>query len=1046
MGAAGAEAESRAATDAVGDDGTAVRPGVVAGAVAIVGLDCVFPGAQDAEAYWDLLMRGGDAVGPLPSDRGGPGFDDGVRGGFVDAVSVFDNDFFAIASREAAAMDPQQRLLLQCAWRALEDSGRAPSTLAGSDTGVFVGVMGSEWAQLHMGDYAHITPQLGVGSSAGMTANRISYHLDLRGPSLAVDTACSSSLVAVHLAVNSLLSGECSTALAAGVNVVLTPALGMVYQQMGLRAPDGRCKPFSADSDGIGRSDGAGVVVLRRLEDALADRQRVYAVIRGTAVNQDGRSNGVTAPSRWSQQAVVAAAYRRARIAADRVRFIEAHGTGTVLGDLIECAALGEVHAVPREQPCAIGSVKGNIGHTEGAAGIAGLIKTALALHHRIVPASRFAARENPRLRLAERGLALLKAPLRLPPGEVLAGVSSFGMGGTNAHAVLASAPRVPVTAARGPAGAGVFTLSADTPEALRRNLAAQADALTRRPRGDAASVCWTSNQAKTGLPYRAAFTVRDTVDLAAALRTAAGDDEQTWARVTDRALRPPVIAFLYPGQGGQEPGTTAVLYRESAVYRRHLDEADDVLRPHTGRSVRDLIIAADPEIHRPRWARPALFAVAHALTATLADLGVVPDAVLGHGTGELAAAVAAGVLTLEDAARLAVAHGTVADALPACAALAVRGSREEIADVLAAHPGITLAAVDGPRDLVLAGPHGLLTQAARALDALGVGSSPLPGRHVGAGAAGDADAARIAELAGPVTAAPARIVLASAAQGRLLEDELPDTGYWAGLATAPVRFGDALAALVTGTAPTCLVELGPAPHLLRTAERAGLPAGIRLLHPAPGRAAGHTELAQMMGELYLSGVEPSWDALYEPGRRRTERLAPYVFSDARRFRHTVPGAPGAPNVPNQRTTVAPVTASVTATVNSSASAPVSASGTAPAAVPAVPAAPVAPEVERPPAVTVAAPAPCAPDAALSVVVEAVMEIGAYPREQVGTDTRIYEDLGFDSVMIMQLKNRLEQRLPPSGGITVQQLLPALKSVGTLAAFVRELTGSEVTA
>ncbi|MBW5486295.1 beta-ketoacyl [acyl carrier protein] synthase domain-containing protein, partial [Streptomyces bambusae] len=407
--------------------------------VALVGLDCVFPGAPDPDAYWDLLMSGGDATGEQPEGRRfGAGRGAPVRGGFIADADVFDNDFFTVSPREAAAMDPQHRLLLQCAWRALEDAGRSPRALAGSDTGVFVGMMGSEWGQLHLSDTARVTPQLGAGSSAGMAANRISYHLDLKGPSLSVDTACSSSLVAVHLAVNSLLSGECSAALAGGVNLVLSPALGMVYSQMGLASADGRCKPFSSDADGIGRSDGVGVVVLRRLQDALADGQRVYAVIRGTAVNQDGRSNGVTAPNRRSQQEVVAAAYRRAGVTPDQVRFVEAHGTGTALGDIIECGALGEVHAVPRAQPCAIGSVKGNLGHTEAAAGIAGLIKVALALHHRVVPASPFADRENPQLRLAERGLALLKAPLRLPAGEVVAGVSSFGMGGTNAHAVLA--------------------------------------------------------------------------------------------------------------------------------------------------------------------------------------------------------------------------------------------------------------------------------------------------------------------------------------------------------------------------------------------------------------------------------------------------------------------------------------------------------------------------------------------------------------------------------------------------------------------------------
>ena len=985
--------------------------------VAVVGLDCVFPAAHGIEAYWDLLMRGGDAIGPLPADRGGPGFDDTVRGGFIDDAAVFDNDFFTIAPREAAAMDPQQRILLQCAWRALEDSGRSPSSLADSDTGVFVGVMGSEWAQLHMADYARVTPQIGAGSSAGMTANRISYHLNLKGPSLAVDTACSSSLVAVHLAVNSLLSGECSTALAAGVNIVLTPALGLVYRAMGLTAPDGRCKPFSMDADGIGRSDGAGVVVLRRLEDALADHQRVYAVIRGTAVNQDGRSNGVTAPSRWSQQAVVAAAYRRAGVGADQVRFVEAHGTGTTLGDIIECAALGEVHAVPRDEPCAIGSVKGNIGHTEGAAGIAGLIKTALALHHRIVPASRFAARENPQLRLTERGLSLLKAPVRLPAGEVVAGVSSFGMGGTNAHAVLASAPRVPRLAERGPAAAGVFTVSGDTPEALRRNLAAQAETLARRPRGDAAALCWTSNQVKTGLSYRAAFTARDTAHLADVLRRAA-DDERLRAGIADRAWRPPVVGFLYSGPGRQEPGMTGALYRESASYRRHLDDADDALRPYTGDSVRDLILADDPGIHRTRWAQPALFAIGYALTQTLAELGVVPDAVLGHGTGEYAAAVAAGMLGLPDAARLITAHAAAADSLPDGGLLAVRGAEAEIAGVLADHPGLFLAAVDGPRDTVLSGPADLLERAAEALAGCGLRTHRLRVGHSCHGPAAAAVADRLAAEPGPVASAPARIALASARYGRMLGDEAMDTAYWAGLAVEPVRFADALSALVADIAPTCLVEIGPAPHLLRLAERADLPPGVRLLHPAPGRAASGSDLADTLGGLYLSGVEPCWDALYEPAQRRTERLAPYVFSDARRFRWL---------------TEAPAHAEP----------PAEPPGLTAAAVSADPGAPVARPQQS-----------AAPDAAagtprnpvLAAVIDAVVEVGEYPRGQVDAQARFYEDLGFDSVMIMQLKDRIEQRLPQAEGITVQQLLPALRSVGSLAALVQELTSVGVTA
>ncbi|MFJ9567881.1 type I polyketide synthase [Streptomyces fuscichromogenes] len=974
-------------------------------AVAVVGLDCVFPAARGAEAYWDLLMRGGDAIGPLPADRRGYGLDHTVRGGFLDDAAAFDSDFFTLAPREAAAMDPQQRLLLQCAWRALEDSGRSPASLADTDAGVFIGVMGSEWAQLHMADHTAVTPQLGAGSSAGMTANRISYHLNLKGPSLAVDTACSSSLVAVHLAVNSLLAGECSTALAGGANIVLTPALGMVYRQMGLMAPDGRCKPFSRDADGIGRSDGAGVVVLRRLEDALADGQRVYAVVRGTAVNQDGRSNGVTAPNKWSQRAVVAAAYRRAGVRADQISFIEAHGTGTALGDIIECAALGELHAVPRTRPCAIGSVKGNIGHTEAAAGIAGLIKTALALHHRTVPASRFATAENPQLRLAERGLSLLSAPVRLPAGEVFAGVSSFGMGGTNAHAVLAGPPRGPRPGRRGHPAAGVFTLSADTPEALRRNLAAQAETLARRPRGDAAAVCWTSNRAKTGLPHRAAFTARDTAELAEALRRAAADHLPE--SVADHTWRPAAVGFLYSGPGCQEPGMTAALYREHPLYRRHLDDIDDVLAPHTGASVRDLILGGDAAVHRTRWALPAQFAVACALTRTLAGLGVLPDAVLGHGAGEYAAAVAAGVLELPDAARLVAAHAAAADALPESAMLAVRGARAEIEDVLSAHPQLFPAALDGPRDLVLAGPAPELEQAAETLAERGLHVRALRSAHPAHGPAAAAVADRIRTAFATVSPARPGIVLASTRHGRTLADETMDAAYWAGLAVEPVRFADALSALVHEVAPTCLVEIGPAPHLLRLAERADLPAGIRLLHPAPGPDATGADLAEALGGLYVGGVEPYWDALYEPEHRRAEPLAPYVFSDARRYWQTARPAPR----------------------------PEPAAPAAPGEAPAPAAAAPRPEPGGTPG-----------DPVLSAVIAAVVEVGEYPPEQVHAQARFYEDLGFDSVMIMQLKDRIERHLPHTAGLSVQQLLPALRSVGSLAAFVQEWAGAKAMA
>ncbi|MFI6860117.1 type I polyketide synthase [Streptomyces sp. NPDC050421] len=975
------------------------------GDIAVVGIDCAFPGAAGVRAYWDLLMSGGAGIGPVPGQRWEardfPAVGD--SGGFVDDVDVFDSDFFSVTPREAAAMDPHHRLLLPCAWRALEDSGRAPGELAGTETGVFIGVMGGEWGRLTMSDLARVTPLLGSGSSAGMAANRISYHFDLTGPSLAVDTACSSSLVAVHLAAGSLLAGECDTALAGGVNIVLSPSLGMVYGQLGLAAADGRCKPFSADADGIGRSDGVGLVVLRRLDDALADGQRVYAVLRGSAVSQDGRSNGMIAPNRWSQERVLKSAYRRAGVTPGQVDFVEAHGTGTVLGDAIECAALGSVHGVPRDAPCAIGSVKGNLGHTEGAAGIAGFIKAALALHHRVVPASLFAERENSRLRLGERGLRLLKSPTRLPRGENTAGVSSFGMGGTNVHAVLGSAPRVPKAA---PARAGehtdavgVFTVSADTSEALRRNLAAQADAIADRPKGGAAALCWSSNRVKTGLPHRFAVTARDTGELVAqlrravTLRTPVSPDA---AVATDRPWGRPVVAFLFTGQGSEFPGMTAGLYGESPVYRRHLDEADAALAVHLGFSVRELILGGEDPAGRPEAVQPALFAVGVALARTLASLGVTPAAVLGHSLGEYAAAVVAGALGLDEAARLVALRARLTAGLPAGAGmLAVAAGADELTPALAGEPDVVAAALNGPADTVLSGPRDALARIGKELAGLGIRTRELATAHafhsplMAPAAAG----LRTAD----VRCAPPALPVASARHGRMLRDEPLDAGYWAGQIEEPVLFDDALGALVHDIAPTHLIEIGPRPQLTQIAVRSGRVGGVELLHPAPGPEGTGRDLAEVAAALYRGGVDPLWEELYAPEHRVVEPLGPYVFSSAQRYWDRPP--------------------------------------TPASTVPATPAAAQSPVAERRAGPEEAAGADPG-DPVLLAVVQAVTEVGGYPPERVVREARFHEDLGFDSVMIMQLKNRVEARLPRVGEVSVQRLLPALRSVGSLAEFL----------
>jgi 3-oxoacyl-(acyl-carrier-protein) synthase len=675
--------------------------------IAIVGMDCRFPHAPNPAALWQLLLTGAEGIGEVPDNRwpaadffdpdGGPGKMNTRSGGFLADADAFDHEFFAIPAREAHAMDPQQRLLLQTAWRALEDSTLDPRSQAGSRTGVFVGVMANEWAHVQMRDYAAITPQLGVGNGYFMTANRLSYQLDLNGPSMAVDTACSSSLAAVHLACQVLRAGECDQALAAGVNMILTPAINVFYSQAGLSAPDGRCKPFSGEANGIGRGEGVGVLVLRRLGDA--EGLPIYAVIKAVAVNADGRSNGIAAPNRWSQQAVITESYRRAGVDPAEIAFVEAHGTGTVLGDMIEVKALGDVHGVPRPEPCAIGSIKDNLGHTEGAAGIAGLIKVALALHHGVVPPSRYADAENVRLRLAENGLRLLTEPLELPADRNYAAVSSFGLGGTNAHVLLASAP----TSAPPPScpGGGVLTFSSATRDGLRRNAAALAQDLAARPSAQLAQWCWTSNRVKASGRHRVAIPVREPDEAVAALRAAATDEASldAWSGVARAGV---ATGWMFTGQGSQYPRMSRALHESSGSYRRALAEVDEAMTPELGVSVRELMFGDDEAIHQTGCAQPAIFAVQYALSKVLTDAGIQPAWLLGHSVGEYAAAAVAGVFDLDDACQLIAARGRFMQALPGGGGmLGVRSGPAEVSDLAAdrradgSDPGLR---PDGPR------------------------------------------------------------------------------------------------------------------------------------------------------------------------------------------------------------------------------------------------------------------------------------------------------------------------------------------------------------
>lgn len=1013
-------------------------------AIAIVGIDCRFPQAPDARALWALLMAGGDAIAEVPGQRwraadfhdpeGGNGRVNNRTGGFLADADAFDNEFFGIAPREAAAMDPQQRLLLQAAWRAFEDATLDPRRQAGSNTGVFVGVMANEWATVHMRDYARITPQIGSGNGYFMTANRLSYQLDLKGPSMAVDTACSSSLVAVHQACVALRAGECDQALAAGVNIAVTPALNVFYTQAGLSAPDGRCKPFSGKADGIGRGEGVAVLVLRRLADAQADGLPIYAVIKGSAVNNDGRSNGITAPNRWAQQQVVAEAYRRAGVTAAQVAFLEAHGTGTVLGDMIEVKALGAVHAARRERPCGVGSIKGNLGHTEGAAGIAGLIKAALSLHHRVVPPTRFATDENARLRMAEHGLRLLAEPTPLPEGRIHGAVSSFGMGGTNAHMVLASAPPTPPTEATN--GGGVITLSSNDREGLRRN-ALRFVEVVKRDSAALSRLCWSSNEVKSSGRHRLSLVVRDRDRAVEALRECA--DDATLEAHSGVAQRPS-IGWLFTGQGAQYPGMSRALREASPVYRRALAEVDERMTAHLRRSVAELLLGDDEIVHRTEFAQPAIFAVEYAMTRALTELGVEPAWLLGHSVGEFAAAAVAGVFNLDDACRLVTARGRLMQRLPGGGAmLAVRAMADAVAELIEGAPDVALAAVNGPREIVLSGAAESIGRIRAVLTDRGVTVRPLTVSHAFHSPLMAPMRDEFAEVARECAYNLPSIPIYSTLRGRPLgADEPMDADYWVEHSSATVRFADAATAALA-TEPTHLIEVGPKRTLAPMLGRAHPELAAPMLTPCPGPQAAGDELADTIAALYRDGLDPHWDALYEPADRIRQRVGGYEFDTSRRYWTQVDVTPTAAPAPETTNSTPETSTPARQNTEETTMDQLIALFREQAAVLAAAAkAEVAAQPIQPRLLGESGRAGAGLDAAVVVRAEAA-RVSGFPVEKLKDGETICGEMGFDSIMTADLFSGLARKVP--GLVIEPSWFTEATTLGDVIGLVASLVG-----
>ncbi len=853
--------------------------------VAVIGVGCRFPGGADGpDAFWRLLCDGRDTITEVPADRwpvedyltddpATPGRTTTRWGGFLDRVDGFDPHFFGISGHEAARMDPQQRLLAEIAWEALEDAGLPADRLAGSPTGVFVGIATNDYG-MRFGDLNRIDAYTGTGNALSIAANRLSYLLDLRGPSLAVDTACSSSLVAVHLAVRSLAAGDCTLALAGGVNVVLSPALAINFSKAGAMAADGRCKAFDARADGYVRAEGAGMVVLKPLSRALADGDPVYAVIRGAAVNSDGRTNGLMAPNRQAQEAVLRAAYADAGIRPEQVDYVEAHGTGTLLGDPIEAGALAAVVAAdrPADRPVLVGSVKTNLGHLEAAAGIAGLIKAVLMVRHRAVPPSLHFERPNPHIPFAELKLRVAAAagPWPSTGTPARAGVSSFGFGGTNAHVVIEEAPAPAPSAAR--AGVPLLVLSARSPEALGE-LAGRYEAhLARVPDSAVDGLCRAAAVRRTHHDHRLACVGRSATELRDALAAYGRGDERPGLSAGPRRVgRRPAVAFVFPGQGPRWWPLGADLLATEPVFRGVLERADALLLPEGWSLLEELTAGPDAaRLADPAVAQPALCAVQVALAELWRSWGVEPAAVVGHSVGEVAAAHVAGALDLADALRVATHRGRVIRAALGHGRMAVAAVPAERAERLLGELGLAavgVAASNGPQATVLSGERTELERVVAALAAEGAFARLL--ESVDYASHGPQMEPLQDELRSALTGlrpAPPAVPMISTVTGAAVAGPALDAGYWAANLRRPVLFDQAVTALVE-TGHDTFVEVSPHPMLtdavadrLAAQEVSGVAVGS-LRRDTPARRAVLGEL----GRLHTAGFPVDWTRLHGP-------------------------------------------------------------------------------------------------------------------------------------------------------------------------------------
>lgn len=867
--------------------------------IAIIGMGCRFPGANSPEAFWQLLCNGVDAIREVPEDRWDADADiDGnlenadrmpLRfGGFVEQLQEFDAQFFGISPREAVSLDPQQRLLLEVSWEALENAAVIPP----SSTGVFVGISNLDYRETLL-KQREISAYLASGNAHSTASGRLSYFLGLTGPCLSIDTACSSSLVAVHQSLISLRQRECDLALVGGVHRLIAPEESVSLAKAHMLSPDGRCKVFDASANGYVRAEGCGMIVLKRLSDAQADGDKILALIRGSAINQDGRTSGLTVPNGPQQAAVIRQAIANSGITPEHISYVEAHGTGTSLGDPIEIGALGTVFH-QRSQPLMVGSVKTNIGHLEAAAGIAGLMKIVLAMQYGEIPPHLHFHQPNPRINWDELPISIPTKRTAWPTDRRFAGISSFGFSGTNAHIVLEAAPKIEPSTSEIPLKQHILTLSAETPQALQELARRYETYLANHLQESLANICFTAHIGRKHFRHRWAAVAESKTQLRQQLATFA-ESGTGFFEATSLSK----IAFLFTGQGSQYVGMGQELYESQPTFRQTLDHCDEILHPLLGKSIRSILYPSQmiglntPSLNETAYTQPTLFALEYALAQLWRSWGVEPDVVMGHSVGEYVAACVAGVFSLEDGLKLIAERGRLMQALPRDGAMvSVMASRSRIEPVIKPfNQKVSIAAINGPESVVISGQKETLQQISQQLVAEGIKIRQLTVSHAFHSPLMEPMLGQFRQIANTITYQPPQLNLISNVTGQRIYEAIATPDYWVRHIQETVRFADGVQGLHEQNV-NFILEIGPKPTLLGMMElqHSENSSSTPVMMPSlRENRSDWQQILESLSQLYVHGVEIDWFSFNQDYGRHKVSLPTYPWQRQRYWVESTP-------------------------------------------------------------------------------------------------------------------------------------------------------------